>query len=66
MVKSAAVQRMATQPGKNCVVSLDAVLDYFDVRHSAAVYIAILCLYLGVMHLITYGALIVLAKKERR
>jgi hypothetical protein len=66
LLRSSAVTRMAAAPGKGCVVNLDAVLDYFDVRHSAVVYIAILMLYLGVMHVLTYGALLLLAKKERR
>ncbi|GBF93870.1 ABC transporter G family [Raphidocelis subcapitata] len=65
-LRSSAVLQMAARAGSGCVVDLEAVLDYFDVRLSMVSYIAVLALYLWVMHVITYAALLLLAKRERR
>jgi hypothetical protein len=65
-LRSTAVLQMAARAGTGCVVDLEAVLDYFDVTLSAGSYIAVLALYLWVMHVITYGALLLLARRERR
>jgi hypothetical protein len=65
-LRSGALMQMATRPNKACVIDMEAVLDYFGISMAPASYLSILVLYLWVMHVITYAALLFLARKERR
>lgn len=66
LAQSSLLIKTAAHPGAGCVVSLDAVLGYFGVTHAVASYAGWMVAYLVVMHVITYCALLLLAKRERR
>lgn len=67
LLRTPAVRNMLVSPGPDCVLNLDAVLDYFGVNSSPLwVYVLALVAYLAVVHVLSYLALRQLARKERR
>lgn len=66
MLRSTAVQNMLMHPGKDCVMDLTAVLDYFGITYPIWGYVIALLLYLLLVHAMTIAALLMLARKERR
>ncbi|KAJ9518404.1 hypothetical protein QJQ45_018417 [Haematococcus lacustris] len=59
-------QSLLLQPGQDCVVKGDAVLQYFGITRPFATTLGYLLAYLLVMHTATFGALLLTARKERR
>lgn len=66
LLRSKAVEKMLTHPGDDCVMDLNAVLDYFGVSQPVWVYGLAILAYLLVVHAATFCGLLMLAKKERR
>ncbi|KAI8475784.1 MAG: hypothetical protein J3K34DRAFT_517194 [Monoraphidium minutum] len=66
MLRSSAVERMLLRPGPDCIMNLDAILDYFGVNYEVWVYAIALLVYLLVIHGLTFWGLLRLASKERR
>ncbi|KAI8467922.1 MAG: hypothetical protein J3K34DRAFT_523385 [Monoraphidium minutum] len=60
------VTRTLTSPGEGCVINLGAVLDYFNIFKPIWMIVVILAGYLGVLHLLTFGAYLLVGRKERR
>ncbi|GBF91578.1 hypothetical protein Rsub_04318 [Raphidocelis subcapitata] len=66
LLRTSAVQSMLLRPGDDCVLNLNAVLDYFGTTRPLWVYsLALVCYLLGV-HALTFWGLLRLARKERR
>ncbi|WIA12636.1 hypothetical protein OEZ85_006289 [Tetradesmus obliquus] len=65
-----AVLQQLTQPQEGpqtgCVIRNDALLEYMQYGRPFGVSVAILGGYLGVVHLLTYAALVLLARHEAR
>lgn len=66
LLRTPAVERMLVQPGADCIMSLDAVLAYFDVTWPVWGYALSLVIYLLIVHGLTFIGLCRLAYKERR
>ena len=67
LLSSPVVRNMLVSPGPDCVLDLESILDYLGVNSSPLwVYIVALVAYLGVVHALSYLALLQLARKERR
>lgn len=64
-VKSGLLATILNSDGK-CVVNGNAVLTYFGFNQGVSVTVVLLLAYLVVMHVLTFGALLLLAKRERR
>ena len=58
--------RLLSNSGPNCVIQLDAILSYFDLYRPFWITTVILLVYLGVLHLATFGGLLMLSRKEKR
>ena len=61
-----AVQRGLSEPGPDCVADAGAVLDYFNFGRSVSATLGILLGYWLITHLLTYTAMVVVARRERR
>jgi hypothetical protein len=59
-------QQQQQEQGGGCVVRSDALLDYFGFERPFAVSVALLLAYWLVLHVATVGALMRLARQERR
>lgn len=60
------VQNIMRNPGPDCAVDTDKVLEYFNVTLPSWQVAVILLGYLLLMHLLTFLAFVVVARKERR
>lgn len=49
-----------------CVISADAVVQYFDYHRGFGTSLGLLLAYLGALHLLTLAGLAILARKEAR
>lgn len=66
MLRSTAVEGMLLRPGQDCILNLDAILDYFGTTRPLWVYtLALVCYLLG-FHALTFWGLLRLMRKERR
>ncbi len=65
-LKLKVVQSSLARPGPDCVADADAVLDYFGFSAGFRPTVGILLGYWLVAHVLTFLALVVLAKRERR
>jgi hypothetical protein len=63
---SSVVTNTLTNPGADCLVNPGAVLEYYAATAPAFVDLAALLGYLVILHIATFVALVILAKKERR
>ncbi|KIY92062.1 hypothetical protein MNEG_15902 [Monoraphidium neglectum] len=61
-----AVQAALAAPGPDCVTEAGAVLDFFTFNRGFSATLAILVGYWLVTHVLTYLALLLVARKERR
>jgi hypothetical protein len=55
-----------SRPTPGCAINANAVLDYYQASRPFAQNAAILAGYLGVMHALSFLALLAVARKERR
>jgi hypothetical protein len=62
----AALAGALERPGAGCVLDYGAVAEFFGAQAPAVAYLGALVGYLAAVHLLTYGALLLLARKERR
>lgn len=63
----AMLQRLTTgTEAATCVVDSDAVASYFGVGRSFGTTVGVLVAYLGVLHIATFLALVVVARREGR
>jgi hypothetical protein len=60
------VQNGLMNPGKDCVADASAVLDYFDFGRSYKATLGIMIGYWLITHVLTYIAMVLVARKERR
>jgi hypothetical protein len=51
---------------RSCIVDTVAVVDYFDFGRPFSHTVGILLGYLGIMHGLTYAAMVISARKEAR
>lgn len=58
--------RPPSPPSLSCIVDTVAVVDYFEFGRPFGVTVGILLGYLGIMHALTYLAMVVSARKEAR
>jgi len=65
-LRSPAALARFNRPGQECVVHLENILVYFNLYRPFWMTCVILVGYLGVLHVATYGGLLMLTKKERR
>eukprot|EP00878_Enallax_costatus_P000100 GHUV01000134.1.p1 GENE.GHUV01000134.1~~GHUV01000134.1.p1 ORF type:complete len:870 (+),score=236.10 GHUV01000134.1:1054-3663(+) len=65
-INSPLVQNALKNPGSNCTVRLDSILDYFQLFRPFWMVSVILIGYLGFFHVLTYFGFIWLTKKEKR
>lgn len=65
-INSPLVQTALKNPGPDCVVNLDSILDYFQLFRPFWMVTVILIGYLGFFHILTYFGFIWLTKKEKR
>jgi hypothetical protein len=61
-----AVQNGLTNPGADCITDAGAVLEYFNFGRGFRATLGILVGYLLITHILTYTAMVVVARKERR
>jgi hypothetical protein len=61
-----AVQNGLANPGPDCVADASAVLDYFSFGRSYNATLGIMIGYWLITHLLTYTAMVAVARKERR
>ncbi|WIA12631.1 hypothetical protein OEZ85_006286 [Tetradesmus obliquus] len=61
-----AMLQQLTQPQESCLIRNDALLEYMQYGRPFGVSVAILGGYLAVVHLLTYAALVLLARHEAR
>lgn len=61
-----AARQISGTPGAGCVVELDSILNYFDLHRKFGVTVAILFVYLAVLHLATFLGQLHLTKQEKR
>ncbi|KAI8464872.1 MAG: P-loop containing nucleoside triphosphate hydrolase protein [Monoraphidium minutum] len=54
------------QPNPNCVMDTNSIIRYFQFGRPFWMSVVILLGYLGVCHLLTFGAMLVAARRERR
>ena len=54
------------RPSPGCAINANAVLDYYQTGRPFAHNAAILAAYLAVMHLLSFLALLAVARRERR
>ena len=65
--RSGYVTRLLADPGAECVVRGDAVMEYFGYQQASFGHaVGVLLGYLGVVHLLTYAAVVLAARRERR
>ncbi|KIZ04851.1 hypothetical protein MNEG_3112 [Monoraphidium neglectum] len=55
-----------SNPDKNCVVDTNSILEYFQFSRPFWMSVVILVAYLIACHLLTFGAMLVAARRERR
>jgi ABC-type multidrug transport system ATPase subunit len=65
-INSPIVRNALTNPGKDCTVRLDSILDYFELFRPFWMVVVILLGYLGFFHIVTYIGFLYLTKKEKR
>ena len=66
LLKLKAVQTAITRPGADCVADAAAVLEYFQFGRGTRATLGVLGGYLLVTHVVTYAAMLVVARRERR
>ncbi|KAJ9505285.1 hypothetical protein QJQ45_027868 [Haematococcus lacustris] len=66
LLTSPLVSATLTNPGANCELRGEALLEYFKLTRPFSATLGILIGYLLVMHVLTYLALVVVSRKERR
>lgn len=65
-INSPIVRNALSNPGPDCTVRLDSILDYFELFRPFWEVVVILLAYLGFFHIITYLGFLWLTKKEKR
>ena len=60
------VQAGLASPGRGCIADASAVLGYFDFGRTSRATAAILLCYLAICHALTFAAMLLVARRERR
>lgn len=60
------VDAALTRPGEDCVANMDAVLQYYSFARPFSTTVAILIGYWSAVHMLTYAAMLLVARRERR
>jgi hypothetical protein len=63
---SAQMRLFFGNPSPDCVLDTNSILTYFDFHRPYWMSAVILLAYLGICHLLTFGAMLVAARRERR
>lgn len=66
IIRSPTAVRQISTPGPGCVVTLDSILDYFNLHRPFWQTSVILLGYLGVLHVATFIGQLQLTKQEKR
>jgi hypothetical protein len=53
-------------PTRRCTIRNDAILEYYGYKRPFGTSVAILAGHLGVLHVLTYAALVLMANREAR
>ncbi len=60
------LQRVLKSPGADCQINPVAVMNFFSIQWPWHSYLGALLVYLGVLHALSFGALLLARRQERR